>query len=462
MIKINKLTRQEKEAIGLLSIGTFLEYFDLMLYVHMAILLNELFFPQADPLTAKLLGAAAFCSTFILRPVGGFFIGWIGDKIGRKSTIMITTFLMAASCATIAITGTYQEIGITASIIIILCRMAQGFSSLGEVIGAALYLSEVMKFPKNHFSCGIIGLFSQIGGLFALIVSFFALSVNLNWRFAFLFGAGIALIGLMTRMRLKETPDFMAYKNKINDNKYPNHKDKNTTDKIQDDQKVNIKSLLCCMMTIVIAPASLYVVYVYFNEIMKSIFSLNTEQIITHNIKVSIISVVLTGIVAFSTKKLHPIKITKITLAIFSIFLILTPYLINNYPNLFTITILQVFFFFPVLTFSGILELSTWFKHFPVAKRFTVVATSYGISTAFGYTITSFGLIHLSRDFGYYSLWMIFIPMLICFYYSMRHLQNLEIKNGTYNNYPKEDNDLSTSEDIVEPEYKLNDDYESI
>ena len=67
VIKTNKLTRQEKEAMGLLSIGTFLEYFDLMLYVHMAILLNELFFPQADPFTAKLLGAAAFCSVFKLK-----------------------------------------------------------------------------------------------------------------------------------------------------------------------------------------------------------------------------------------------------------------------------------------------------------------------------------------------------------------------------------------------------------
>jgi hypothetical protein len=214
--------------------------------------------------------------------------------------------------------------------------------------------------------------------------------------------------------------------------------------------------ILCVIICSVFKLKMLFIISLNIHkEIMKSIFSLNTEQIITHNIKVSIISVVLTGIVTFSTKKLHPIKITKITLAIFSIFLILTPYLINNYPNLFTITILQVFFFFPVLTFSGILELSTWFKHFPVAKRFTVVATSYGISTAFG-------LIHLSKYFDYYSLWMIFIPMLVCFYYSMRHLQNLEIKNGTYNNYPKEDNDLSTSEDIVEPEYKLNDDYESI
>ena len=92
-----KLTRQQKEAIGLLSIGTFLEYFDLMLYVHMAVILNELFFPKTDPFTASLLSAFAFCSIFVFRPIGAIIFGYIGDNIGRKATIVITTFLMSIS-----------------------------------------------------------------------------------------------------------------------------------------------------------------------------------------------------------------------------------------------------------------------------------------------------------------------------------------------------------------------------
>ena len=84
----NSLNRTQKEAICLLSIGTFLEYFDLMLYVHLAVLLNDLFFPQSDPTTKYLLSATAFSMTFILRPVGGFVIGRIGDAFGRKVTII--------------------------------------------------------------------------------------------------------------------------------------------------------------------------------------------------------------------------------------------------------------------------------------------------------------------------------------------------------------------------------------
>ena len=84
------LTRKQKEAIGILQIGTFLEYFDLMIYVHMAGFLNELFFPKTDPHATRLLLAFSFCLTFIFRPFGALFFGAVGDTFGRKLTIVIT------------------------------------------------------------------------------------------------------------------------------------------------------------------------------------------------------------------------------------------------------------------------------------------------------------------------------------------------------------------------------------
>ncbi len=115
------LSKEQKEAVGLLSIGTFLEYFDLMLYVHMAVLLNELFFPKTDPHTATLLSAFAFCATFVFRPIGALLFGWMGDKVGRKATLVVTTFMMACSCLLMFILPTYAQIGITASILITIC-----------------------------------------------------------------------------------------------------------------------------------------------------------------------------------------------------------------------------------------------------------------------------------------------------------------------------------------------------
>ncbi len=83
------LTKEQKSAVGLLSIGTFLEYFDLMLYVHMAVLLNELFFEPTDPFTASLGTAFAFCSTYLLRPVGALLFGYLGDNWGRNITVYL-------------------------------------------------------------------------------------------------------------------------------------------------------------------------------------------------------------------------------------------------------------------------------------------------------------------------------------------------------------------------------------
>src|SRR5471030_1993160 len=106
----SSLNREQKEAVGLLQIGTFLEYFDLMLYVHMAVVLNDLFFPKTDPHTASLLAAFAFCSTFVFRPIGALVFGWMGDNIGRKSTIIVTTVFMSLSCVVMANLPTYAQI----------------------------------------------------------------------------------------------------------------------------------------------------------------------------------------------------------------------------------------------------------------------------------------------------------------------------------------------------------------
>ena len=100
---LSGLTRNQREAVGLLQVGTLLEYFDLMLYVHLAVLLNELFFPKTDAHTASLLSAFAFCSTFVLRPFGAFIFGYIGDRLGRKTTVVLTTMMMSLSLSLIHI-----------------------------------------------------------------------------------------------------------------------------------------------------------------------------------------------------------------------------------------------------------------------------------------------------------------------------------------------------------------------
>ncbi|MFK7973783.1 MAG: MFS transporter [Rickettsiaceae bacterium] len=141
---MRRLNKEQKGAIFLLQLGTFLEYFDLMLFVHMAVVLNELFFPKYDPFTSSLLQAFAFCSTFAFKPLGALLFGYIGDKVGRKHTVVITTIIMAISCIIMANVPTYAQIGIAASWVMLVCRALQGMSSIGESIGAELYTAELI------------------------------------------------------------------------------------------------------------------------------------------------------------------------------------------------------------------------------------------------------------------------------------------------------------------------------
>ncbi len=209
------MTREQKEAVGLLSIGTFLEYFDLMLYVHMAVLLNELFFPKTDPFTASLLAAFAFCSTYILRPFGALLFGYIGDNIGRKHTVIITTFMMATSCTVMAVLPTYAQIGITASWLVTICRVIQGMSSMGEIIGAQIYLTETIKRPIQYPIVALLSLLAALGGVAALGIASLVTIYHTNWRYAFWFGALVAVIGTVARTSLRETPDFVNVKTRL-------------------------------------------------------------------------------------------------------------------------------------------------------------------------------------------------------------------------------------------------------
>ena len=181
----SSLSREQREAIVILQIGTFLEYFDLMIYVHMGVLLNELFFPKTDPYTTNLIAAMSFCLTFIFRPFGALIFGYIGDTYGRKATVVITTMMMAFCCTSMAILPTYAQVGIIAAWLVTICRIIQGLSSMGEIIGAQIYLSEVIKKPERYPGVTFIGAADFLGSAAALAVATAVLTAGLEWRVVF-------------------------------------------------------------------------------------------------------------------------------------------------------------------------------------------------------------------------------------------------------------------------------------
>lgn len=422
---IKNLLPEQKEAIGLLSIGTFLEYFDLLLYVHMTIILNELFFPKSDPFTASLLSAFAFCSTYVLRPFGALIFGYIGDNIGRKSTVIITTSMMSISCFLMANLPTYSQIGITASWMVTICRMVQGLSAMGEVAGANIYITEITKPPIQYPAVMITAICSALGGVFALAVATLVTSFGFNWRNAFWVGAGVAIVGATARTRLRETPDFADAKRRVEKALMKSNKDLKVLEKnIIWNEGVNKKTALCLFFIECSWPVCFYLSYMYCGNILKSVFNFTPEEVIHQNFVVSLIQLVSWLILAYLCYRINPLKIVKIRFIIFIIFILFFPYLLDKANS--SIQMIFIQSFIAVFGFMGAPAMPIFYKHFPIFKRFTYTTFAYALSRAFIYITTSFGLVYCTKFLGNWGTLFIIIPTAISFIYALNHFEKLE------------------------------------
>lgn len=426
------ITREQKEAVGLLSIGTFLEYFDLMLYVHMSVLLNELFFPKSDPHTQAIYSSIAFCSTFVFRPIGAILFGWIGDTLGRKTTIVITTFLMSLSCIIMSITPTFAEKGLIATAIVTICRMIQGMSSMGEIIGAKLYLTETVKRPHQYAVLALLNFLAALGGTVALGISSFVMSNNLNWRYVFGIGAIVAITGSIARTTLREVPEFADPKRRLKSifNKFNNHDTLSIKEKFIWNESVNIRTSIALFCIECAWPVCFYIAFIYLGEVLKSNFNYSPEQIINNNFIVSIFEILGIIPLIFLGYFIYPISILKIRLILFSIFILISPFLLMNLSSPNKILFLQSFIMFFVLDNTP--ASSIFYSYFPIFKRFTYTSFIYALSRALMYIITSFAFIYITQHFGNWGIIIISTPILCAYIFGVLHFQKLEINTGNY------------------------------
>jgi len=430
-VEQRSLTKEQKDAVGLLSIGTFLEYFDLMLYVHMAVLLNELFFPKTDPFTTSLIAAFTFCSTFIFRPIGALIFGYMGDTIGRKSTVILTTFIMAFCSFIMAILPTYTEIGITASCIMILCRVMQGMAAMGESIGAEIYLTETIKPPLQYPMVGLLVVFSVVGGTVALGVASFTTSFGINWRYAFWIGAVIALIGTIARTTLREAPDFADAKRSLQALIKQSNKDpKVLENSIIGQEKVSKTTTFFFLIIQCIYPLAFYFVYIHCSDILKNSFGFTSEQVIHHNFMIALSELGVMLFFTYLSYKVYPLKILKVNLVIITILFLICPYLLNNITSSVQLLFIQILL---VVFASGEFPASPiFYKHFPIFKRFTYSCMIYALGRAIMFIITSFGLVYLIEYFNNWGILLISIPTLLTYKFALSHFENLEGKRADY------------------------------
>jgi len=426
------LTREQKRAIGLLSIGTFLEYFDLQLYIHMALLLNNIFFAKTDPFNAALLSAFAFCSTYLLKPFGALIFGYIGDFIGRKLVIVITTIIMAITCTTITFLPSYAKIGITASIVITVCRMLQGMAASAESRGAEIYITESFNPPLQYPLVAIITVFSAVGTSMALGIGSFFTNERIfgteheYWRVAFLLGAIIGLVGGAARTSLREASEFSDKKKllkaRFSDNKIAwdeAHVVKNQPHQ----QKISLTSLayffICCARS-----PCFYFIYIYCADVLKNDLALSAGAIIYHNFWVSIVDMLGLLFLAYISSKIYPIRILKAKFILFFACIVFFPIVMHSYPSesvVFVFQCLAALFVFDDIPASPI-----FYRYFPIMKRFTYTSLLSALAKLMTYVITSFGLVYATKYFGYSGIFLILIPVGGMYYLAVRYFDTLE------------------------------------
>ncbi len=195
--------------------GAMIEWYDFFLYgLAAAVVFNQLFFPSEVPLAGTLVAFATFGVGFFFRPVGGIIFGHYGDKLGRKSILVLTLLIMGVATFLIGVLPTYQSVGILAPILLIILRILQGIGVGGEWGGAALLVVE----HAPHGRRGFFGSWPQMGssaGNLLAAGSFAAMSalpeeqfLAWGWRIPFLLSAILIGVGLFIRLRIAETPAF--------------------------------------------------------------------------------------------------------------------------------------------------------------------------------------------------------------------------------------------------------------
>jgi MFS family permease len=216
--------RELRRAVVAATVGTTIEWYDFLLYSTMAgLVFGKLFFPNEDPLTATLSSFGIYFVGFVARPIGAFIFGHYGDRIGRKSTLIVTLVLMGISTFLVAFLPGYAVIGIWGAVLLTILRLIQGIGVGGEWGGSVL-LS--MEWARHHNERGFLASWPQFGGpaglglanLAVLIFSYWSGDQFLvwGWRIPFAFSIVLVGIGLWIRLRILETP---VFRNLVNENK---------------------------------------------------------------------------------------------------------------------------------------------------------------------------------------------------------------------------------------------------
>ena len=204
-----------RRAVAAAAIGNITEWYDFGIYASLETTIGKVFFAGLSSTTQTLVVAGTFAASFLVRPFGGLFFGPLGDRIGRTKVLSITMVLMALGTFAIGCIPSYGSIGIAAPVLLLVCRLVQGFSTGGEYGGAMTFIAEYSPDRRRGFMGSWLE-FGTLTGYAAGAIIYEALNLSLSdeammsygWRIPFFVALPLGVTGLYLRSRLEETPAF--------------------------------------------------------------------------------------------------------------------------------------------------------------------------------------------------------------------------------------------------------------
>lgn len=364
----------KKKSLVAAFVGHALEHYDITLYGFFAAALTSVFFPPDRPGLATASSLVIFAAGFIMRPFGGIFFGHLGDRYGRKTSLLWAILLVTIPTFLIGLLPSYQQVGLFSALILLASRLLQGLCVGGEYSGAAIFVAEHAPKGKEGFfgsilcSTGFLGavLGTAIGSLFVREGM-----LEWGWRIPFILGGIFGIIGFFLRKIIEETPVFSELSKARDVHLYP-------LIKVIGSHKRNV---LCTIFLGANGLIPLYIATIYMNVVLTKELNFSTSQTLFINTGIMSLWVLLLPLAGFLSDKKGRSQVMSwaALLTAFSAF----PLFLFLYQNLclervlifqIVLTILGAFYVGPLPSFLPTL--------FPAKIRYSGVAFSYTLGQA--------------------------------------------------------------------------------
>ncbi|HLU02203.1 MAG TPA: MFS transporter [Advenella sp.] len=378
--------RTDKRVLYSAALGQFVEWYDFVIYAYSATIIAKLFFPATDPATALLSALGIYGVGFVMRPLGGFIFGSLGDRFGRKTVLAGIILGMGASTLLMGLLPTYSQVGILAPILLVVLRLIQGLSAAGETIGSNSFVAEHAPAHRRGLHVAFTYAFANLPPVAAAIVILALTQLmgdaayeSWGWRIPFILGGPLALVGLYIRTQVDESPAFQKAQasNQI------------STNPVRHAIQSQRKQMAFSFSLAAFSSLAFYTLSGYFVSYLTASVGMSRSDALIANgtaMMVAFFTMILGGYLSdlFGRK---PILLTSL---LFNACISIPAYLLASQATLSSAILAQIMLAIGMGLFAGPLGI-TLLELFPTKTRFSASAISYNLAyTIFGGTAPFF------------------------------------------------------------------------